>query len=86
MKKYFWLFIVVAANLQPGTQGFGQQQAPTFTLKEQIYGQQEYQASQYIDMINGFGYKANTKSDVFHAKIDPFMVFPPVEGEFGGPN
>jgi RHS repeat-associated protein len=81
MKKYFWLFMVVASNLQL----FGQNQAPSFILNKQISGQQEYQASQYIDMINGFGYKANTKSDVFHAKIDPFLVFPPVEGEIGGP-
>ncbi|HAH59195.1 MAG TPA: hypothetical protein DCL86_13700, partial [Bacteroidales bacterium] len=81
MKKYFWLFMVVASNLQL----YGQHQAPNFTLDKQLYGKQEYQASQYIDMIDGFGYKANTKSDVFHAKIDPFMVFPPVEGEIGGP-
>ncbi|MBV2245595.1 MAG: VCBS repeat-containing protein, partial [Lentimicrobium sp.] len=85
MKKYFWLFIVVAAILHPGTRGFGQQQASTFTLDKQLYGQQEYRASQYIDMINGFGYKATSQSDVFHAKIDPFMVFPPVGGEIGGP-
>lgn len=82
MKKYFWLFMVVASNLQL----FGQQQAPNFTLDKQLYGQQEYQASQYIDMIDHFGYKANTKNDVFHAKIDPFIVFPPEEGEIGGPN
>lgn len=81
MKKYFWLFMVVASNLQL----YGQHQAPNFTLNKQLYGKQEYQASQYIDMIDGFGYKATSKSDVFHAKIDPFMVFPPEEGEVGGP-
>ncbi len=81
MKKYIWLFIVVASNLQL----FGQQQAPSFELKEQLQGRQEFQASQYVKMIDKFGYKPNTQSDIFHAKIDPFMTFPPEEGEFGGP-
>jgi len=82
MKKYFWLFLVVASNMQL----LGQQQASNFTLDEQLYGQQEYQASEYIDMVHGFGHKANTQSDVFHAKIDPFMLFPPEDGEIGGPS
>ncbi|GAB1403565.1 hypothetical protein MASR1M74_07430 [Lentimicrobium sp.] len=64
----------------------GQHQASNFTLNKQLYGQQEYQASQYIDMINGFGFKASSQNDFFHAKIDPFMVFPPEGGEFGGPS
>ncbi|MDD3742644.1 MAG: SpvB/TcaC N-terminal domain-containing protein [Lentimicrobiaceae bacterium] len=55
-------------------------------MNKQLYGQQEYQASQYIDMINGFGFKASSQNDFFHAKIDPFMVFPPEGGEFGGPS
>ncbi|MCK9236020.1 MAG: FG-GAP-like repeat-containing protein, partial [Acholeplasmataceae bacterium] len=67
------------------------QYAPNFILNHKLTGSQHYRASQFIEMgINegnatGFEYNA-ISSNEFKAEIDPFMVFPPVEGELGGPN
>jgi len=51
---------------------------------EPLSGNHHYQASQYIKLKPGFEYKA-TAGATFHADINPFLLFPPEEGETGGP-
>jgi RHS repeat-associated protein len=62
-----------------------QQQSPSFLLDEPLSGNHHYQASQYIKLKPGFEYKA-TAGATFIADINPFLLFPPEEGETGGPN
>ena len=81
MKRYFLVQALYFAFLAT----YAQQQAPSFSLKEPLSGNQIYEASQYIDMVDGFHYMATSSTDVFHAKINPYLIFPPEEGEFGGP-
>ena len=78
-------FLIVLLAIALFFDSNAQNQAPNFTLSTPLSGNQVYEATQYIDMINGFNYNATNAQDVFHAKINPFMVFPPEEGELGGP-
>jgi RHS repeat-associated protein len=81
MKSIYTILVLTVCSFQLTAQ----QQAPNFTLYSQLSGIQKYEATEYIDMVEGFEYKANNQSDIFHAKINPFLVFPPVGGEIGGP-
>lgn len=87
------LIITAILTSVSGLSAFAQtQQAPSFILNQHLTGNQHYKASQFIEMglapgsTTGFEYNAQTSGGEFIAEIDPFMVFPPEEGEFGGPN
>lgn len=89
MKKLSITVIIIAASV---VFTFAQtQQAPSFILNQPLTGNQHYKASKFIDMTVapgstiGFQYNANNSNGEFMAEIDPFMVFPPEEGETGGP-
>ncbi|MDD3742614.1 MAG: SpvB/TcaC N-terminal domain-containing protein, partial [Lentimicrobiaceae bacterium] len=87
------LIITAILTSVSGLSAFAQtQQAPSFILNQHLTGNQHYKASQFIEMglapgsTTGFEYNAQYSGGEFIAEIDPFMVFPPEEGEFGGPN
>lgn len=87
------LIITAILTFVSGLSAFAQtQQAPSFILNQHLSGNQHYKASQFIEMglapgsTTGFEYNAQTSGGEFIAEIDPFMVFPPEEGEFGGPS
>lgn len=88
MKSLITTSILIAVF---GLSAFSQtQQAPNFFLNQPLTGNKHFRASQFIDMgvkpnnTTGFEYNAVNNNE-FIAEIDPFMVFPPEEGEFGGP-
>lgn len=66
---------------------FAQEPQKKFVLSELIPGNEtkNYVASEYIDMINGFEYSPESGKNVT-AKIDPYLIFPPNTGIYGGPN
>lgn len=89
MKNSFYTIIITVFF---ATYTYAQtQQAPSFILNQHLTGNQHYKASKHIEMdvapssTTGFEYNAQTSNGEFIAEIDPFMVFPPEEGEFGGP-
>jgi RHS repeat-associated protein len=63
----------------------GQQQAEHFILDQPLTGQQIFEAQEFIEMIPGFEYEAVTPNDLFSAGINPWLLFPPMEGVTGGP-
>lgn len=86
------LIITAILTSVSGLSAFAQtQQAPSFILNQHLTGNQHYKASQFIEMgfnqgsTTGFEYNSVYSNGEFVAEIDPFMVFPPVEGEEGGP-
>ena len=89
MKNLLITAIITAAS---GVFAIAQtQQAPSFILNQPLSGYQHYKASNFVEMgvapggNSGFSYTSYNGSTQFIAEIDPFMVFPPEEGEFGGP-
>ncbi len=68
-----------------------QNQAQYFILNEPLTGNQHYQASKFIEMgvrpgsASGFYFSAESGNQEFQAEINPYLIFPPEEGEFGGP-
>jgi RHS repeat-associated protein len=61
-------------------------QAESFQLNSPVTGDQIYEASQYIKLLEpGFHYVPQP-NESFTARINPFLVFPPTGGETGGPN
>jgi len=60
-----------------------QQQAPSFTLDQPLSGNQHFQASELIDMIPDFEY-TSAQGEGFLAEIDPYLLFPPEGGIYGG--
>ena len=89
MKNSFYTIIITVFF---ATYAYAQtQQAPSFILNQHLTGNEHYKVSRYIEMnvapssTTGFEYNALTSNGEFIAEIDPFMVFPPEEGEFGGP-
>jgi RHS repeat-associated protein len=88
MKNLFITAIIASASIVSATAQT--QQGTSFILNQHLTGNQHYKASQFVEMnvaagsTIGFQYIANGSNE-FIAEIDPFMVFPPEEGEFGGP-
>ncbi|MFU8845091.1 MAG: SpvB/TcaC N-terminal domain-containing protein, partial [Bacteroidales bacterium] len=54
-------------------------------MDQPLTGQQIFEARDYIEMIPGFEYEAVTPNDLFSAGINPWLLFPPVDGVTGGP-
>ena len=67
---------------------FAQQQSGQFFNLTQPFtgGEYEYIASEEITLLPGFQYTPLNSSDYFIGRIDPYMVFPPDDGDLiGGP-
>ncbi len=90
MKNLFITAIIASASIVSATAQT--QQGTSFILNQPLSGYQHFKASQSIEMgvkpgsTTGFEYYPYNPSHQFIAEIDPFMVFPPVEGEIGGPS
>nr|NQU89280.1 hypothetical protein [Bacteroidota bacterium] len=91
MKKIYLALIIVFCLIHAYSQT---EQDPVsgenFILSQPLNNNEsyEYTARDFIRMISdqgtGFAY-APQQGQSFHAKIDPYLVFPPEEGETGGP-
>jgi len=79
--------VILLLILQSFIRMAGQQTGESFILNEPIPPNQtrEWIASRYIDMIPDFS-AAPEPGKYVRAAIDPMMVFPPDEGETGGPS
>ena len=64
---------------------YAQNSGQNFELHETLSGVQEYEASEYINMIPSFNYEALNVNDEFEAKINVLNVYPPTSGTTGGP-
>jgi RHS repeat-associated protein len=61
-------------------------QAESFELNAPVTGNQIYEASRYIKLLEpGFHYIPQA-NETFTARINPYLIFPPTGGETGGPN
>ncbi|MEI8047022.1 MAG: FG-GAP-like repeat-containing protein [Bacteroidota bacterium] len=61
-------------------------QAESFELNATVTGNQIYEASRYIKLLEpGFHYVPQA-NETFVARINPFLIFPPTGDETGGPN
>ncbi|MCD4746096.1 MAG: hypothetical protein K8R58_07340, partial [Bacteroidales bacterium] len=88
MKKIYILLIILSVLTEVyGQNNIVNETGVSFTFEEELDGDTiyEYTASDYIKMNDGFEYTPNS-GNYFHAKTDPFMVFPPGGGVAGGPN
>ena len=86
MKK---LYILISLVFIVQLFAFGQDVALLHVLDEPLNGEQHFIASEYINCLpedgsaQGFSYIAQS-GESFVAEIDPFLVFPPEEGEITG--
>ncbi len=82
MKSIFIIILVFIISVL----SYGQQlhQAESFELSAPVTGSHIYEASQFIKMLPGFQYTPAT-SEEFVGRINPYLVFPPTQGIFGGP-
>ncbi len=56
-----------------------------FELNQPSAGNQTYVARDYIKLEPGFSYTAQN-SESFNGYTNPLLVFPPTQGEYGGPD
>src|SRR5690554_6456340 len=62
-----------------------QQPQKTWELLTPETGNKTYVARDYVSLKPGFSYKASGTSK-FSAKIDEYLVFPPIEATYGSPD
>ncbi|MCK4679304.1 MAG: hypothetical protein KAT48_14315 [Bacteroidales bacterium] len=84
MKKIISFFVLLLAGVSLLGQNLHQAEAFELNTPPPV-GSNIYEASQYVLLDPGFEY-APTGINYFEAHINPFLVFPPEGGEFGGPN
>lgn len=82
MKKILFFIHLFLSVLLSNGQVF---QAPNFTLNGELNGTKIYEASEFIDMVPNFNYNSVVGTDEFSASINPNLIFPPTNGEIGGP-
>lgn len=84
MKRHIFTTLLLIHIFAVGTVGQTLHQDEYFILDEEVTGNHIYEARDSIKLRSGF-HTSSVNDQSFHANINPYLVFPPEDGENGGP-